>query len=72
MDESGKAQLLLERSLRDRQQQLHQKTQEWQGKEQALFTKVNRLRCLPCCALLSVALIPRPAENALGRHSSQS
>jgi hypothetical protein len=45
MDESGKAQLLLERSLQDRQQQLQQKTQEWQGKEQALFTKVTPWRC---------------------------
>jgi hypothetical protein len=46
MDQSAKAQLLLERSLRDRQQQLQQKTQEWQGKEQALFTKVTPCRCL--------------------------
>ncbi|KAF6261236.1 hypothetical protein COO60DRAFT_802973 [Scenedesmus sp. NREL 46B-D3] len=43
MDESRKAQLLLERSLRDRKQQLQQKTQEWQGKEQALFTKFAML-----------------------------
>ncbi|WIA33403.1 hypothetical protein OEZ86_006537 [Tetradesmus obliquus] len=43
MDESRKAQLLLERSLSDRQQQLQQKTQEWQGKEQALFTKFAML-----------------------------
>jgi hypothetical protein len=48
MDESCKAQLLLERSLRDRQQQLQHKTQEWQGKEQALFTKVTRWCCLVC------------------------
>jgi hypothetical protein len=41
MDESRKAQLLLERSLQDRQQQLQHKTQEWQGKEQELFTKVT-------------------------------
>ncbi|WIA13261.1 hypothetical protein OEZ85_006849 [Tetradesmus obliquus] len=43
MDGSSKAQLLLERSLSDRQQQLQQKTQGWQGKEQALFTKFAML-----------------------------
>ena len=55
MDASRKAQQQLDRSLKDREQQLKQKTDEWQGKETALFTKVTwccLVAGLPCSCLV--------------------